>query len=298
MQVRSSSQPRKLAQTYCPICKCKAKYLFSKKHYHIYRCLNCKLGFLHPMATWEEVRSVYSLSYYNSPGTDYGYHIPYALLEQGLRLQYLRVLEFIKKAFHEIRPSSILDVGCAYGYFLDVAAEMWGAQKLVGTDLNPGLKHIIEQKGYSFICSPIEELTLKTDCQFDLIFLGDCFEHFYDPFRVMEEIRSLLSPEGIVALTTVNFNSFLPSFFKQRWRLMTPPEHLFFWTPKAIKVLFTQYGFEVKCRNYWLFYPKIYVYHRFQDQFGFKPHFLKLFPFNIIPIYSFDTFLAIAWRNE
>jgi len=289
---------RTIAQTYCPVCKSRAKYFFSKKQYHIYQCLDCKLGFLHPMPTWEEVRAVYTSSYYNSSESDYGYHVSYALLEKGLKRQYLTLLKAIKKIFPEIKPSSILDVGCAYGYFLDVAAQMWAPQKLVGTDLNPGVKQIIEQKGYSFICSPVEELTLNIDSLFDLIFLGDCFEHFYNPFKVMEEIRSLLSPKGIVVLTTVNFNSFLPLFFRQKWRLMTPPEHLFFWTPESIKILFSQYRLKVRCQKYWLFYPKIYVYHRFQDQFHFKPHFLKLFPFNIIPIYSFDTFLAIAWRHE
>jgi len=277
----------------CPVCRHKSKLFFSKGQYYIYRCLHCGLGFIKPMPSFEEVKKVYC-SYFHSH-SEFGYQV-YSALEQGLKKQYCFILSQIKKFFPKKKFKHVLDIGCAYGYFLDVVAQRWHIESLTGVDISKEVGKTVKEKGYGFISGPIEKVPLPT--KYDFIFLGDSFEHFYHPEKVVERLSQVLLNKGVIVITTINFNSFIARFFKEKWRLMTPPEHLFFWTPKAIKILFARYGFKVRCQKYWLFYSKSYVYQRFQDQFGFKPYFLKLSPFDLVPIYSFDTFLAIAWRDE
>ncbi len=280
----------------CLVCKGFAQpYLtkklnYTNKIYEIYKCQTCGFGFVNPMPPQDEILSCYQNGYYAGE-QNLGYLSRYEDLEEGLKKTYLSLLKKVISFCGQKTFSAVLDVGCAYGFFLDCAAQFLGSNLRVGIDISDITENIVRQKGHFFIKGLFEKTQIPF--KFDLIFMGDVLEHFRNPHKVFNKIDLLLKQNGIIVITTVNFSSLAARLLKAHWRLMTPPEHLMFWTPKSLKILFGKRGWQGIVSNYWLFYPKNYVKIAFKRQFGFSPFFLKFVPLKILPIPSYDTKMAI-----
>jgi SAM-dependent methyltransferase len=268
--------------------------LFAKNAYDVFRCRGCGLGFVEPLPTAEELTAVYADQYYDhDERDDWGYHGQYGELEGGLKRMYRGFLERLPEGR---RYRRVLDVGCAYGFFLDVVAERGDCEELLGLDVTEESKQVVEGKGHRFQQSFLEDADLP-DAHFDLIFIGDAFEHLRDPRRSLEILSRVLAPDGVVLLTTVDFDAWLARWTGPRWRLMTPPEHLYFWNRASLARLFGDRGFSSEIGRYWLYYPKAYVRRQFASQFGFDAFFLALYPGDEIPLYSFDVLLGVFERK-
>ena len=70
-------------------------------------------------------------------------------------------------------------------------------------------------------------------------------EHLPDPWKVLKELSSLLKSEGMLCLTTGNWDSIAARHERERWRLMTPPGHLYFFTRKTINDLLKKCGLRI-----------------------------------------------------
>ena len=68
---------------------------------------------------------------------------------------------------------------------------------------------------------------------FDVIVMLDVIEHVPDPRETLALCEKHLNPGGIVVITTGDFGSLPARLLGARWRLMTPPQHLWFFTPGA-----------------------------------------------------------------
>ncbi len=282
----------------CPLCNLGATFLFRKNYrdlfFDIFQCQSCGLGFVNPMPTPQELEAFYQHNYYQN-NKQLGYNAPYGSLEKGLKKTYEHIIKRVQLLSRKTTFPSVLDVGCAYGYFLDCAKESMSSTIRVGIDLSQEAEKNISKKGHYFLKGHFQNVNIPFS-SFDLIFMGDVFEHFPDPIPIMARLEELTKPKGVVVITTVNFSSLAARILKQRWRLMTPPEHLLFWTPTSIKKLFATMGWYGIVSQYTLYYPKEYINIVFQKQFGFPPFFLKPLPFKIIPIPSYDVMLAIFWK--
>ncbi len=282
----------------CPVCTKNSKYIFSKNwdglSYNLYKCLNCGLGFISPLPSKQELTKFYHAQYYQG-GNKLGYNAPYETLEQGLKKTYEGIIQKVQSLSGKKTFPLVLDVGCAYGYFLDCAKRCMNSSVRIGIDISDAAEKSITAKGHSFIKGGFEEAKIP-NIAFDLIFMGDVFEHFLNPIAIMQRLDQFIKPGGIAVITTVDFSSLAAKILGKRWRLMTPPEHLFFWTPTSLKLLFQKYGWYGLTMPYTLYYPKEYVWTVFKKQFLFPPIFLKLFPFDTLPIPSYDVKLAIFWK--
>ncbi|MFP8880247.1 MAG: class I SAM-dependent methyltransferase [Myxococcota bacterium] len=248
-----------------------------------------------PKPAPEQLADFYSNAYYrNDPDSDAqsGYHSDYRELEAGLKRMYRRLLRRIDRSSPGRQIARVLDVGCAYGFFLDTVEECFAPSELVGVDISPEAREQAALKGRIFHAGFIEDVDLP-NAHFDLVFMGDALEHVHDPLRVADKLVRVLAPGGTLILTTVDFGSWLARLLGERWRLLTPPEHLYFWTRPALERLFADRGLTARIGNYWLYYPKSYVYQRTRQQFGFTPRFLALFPGDLIPIPSFDAMVGV-----
>jgi len=284
-----------MSQVGCPVCGTEASLYLKKtvagRTFDIYKCIACGLGFVHPLPSKEELEAVYLKGYYESE-YEWGYHTPYGELENPLKRMYRRIL---RRAFKNNKfPSSVLDVGCAYGFLLDVAREL-GATRTVGLDVSEEAERIVLSKGHHFVRGFFEDAKLNES--FDLVYMGDVLEHFREPHRVMEKLRLVTHSGSAVIVTTVNFDSFMARFFKDRWRLLSPPEHLFFWTKRSLWLLFRYYGFSGYICKYWLTYPKEYVIERFKRQFGFYPFFIHPLPVKHLSVPGLDVIMGIFKRS-
>ena len=93
--------------------------------------------------------------------------------------------------------------------------------------------------------------------------MGDAFEQVRDPVRVADRLASVLAPGGVLVLNTADFDAWLARALGRRWRLMKPPEHLFYWNRRSLDRLFSKRDLSGRFGDYWQLPPKEYVYSQF-----------------------------------
>ena len=71
----------------------------------------------------------------------------------------------------------------------------------------------------------------------DVIVLLDVIEHLPSPRDTLALCARHLNPGGIIVLTTGDFGSLCARLAGARWRLMTPPQHLWFFTRESMRRL-------------------------------------------------------------
>src|SRR4029453_13556318 len=80
---------------------------------------------------------------------------------------------------------------------------------------------------------------------FEVAAMLDVIEHLEAPDDVLACIYGALRTGGHVVITTGDWDSLFARIMGRHWRLMTPPQHLFFFSPTTIKLLLSRLGFEV-----------------------------------------------------
>ncbi len=73
----------------------------------------------------------------------------------------------------------------------------------------------------------------------------DVIEHLPEPADTLADCARALEPGGVLVLTTGDFGSMLARATGRSWRLMTPPQHLWFFTVDSIRRLAARLGLEV-----------------------------------------------------
>ncbi len=239
----------------CPICdSTDNKILFNRFNINIVQCENCTCGYpeIFPVNTAD----VYSdAEYLPIAQSDYLENVEYRKERFGKeRLKLLASL--YPKTLEEC---SILDVGCGTGWFLELAQEQ-GCQ-VFGQELGKDLAGFTSQRlGIQVWQGNLD--TIKNN-QFDIITLFDVIEHVPNPKRVVNSIFRLLKKGGIALFFTPNLDSYGFKILKENSSLVMPVEHLFYFTPKSIKLLVETSGFSVEYfTTKGMDIPDIYSYYR------------------------------------
>jgi SAM-dependent methyltransferase len=94
---------------------------------------------------------------------------------------------------------------------------------------------------------------------YDAIVAWHLLEHETDPRRFLTAAFQLLRPGGILFLRVPNLGSTVSRLAGQSWQWLSPPEHVFMFTQKAISLLLETSQFEISqirtargnARNMW-----------------------------------------------
>ena len=235
-------------QLACPACACLSSHrkLYSKNSCDILQCARCGLG-------RAECGSFNAHTYYTedyfSGGRQDGY-ADYRGSEPVLRREFARTVKFIRR----FRSSGrLLEIGCAYGFFLEEAARFYD---VAGIEIADAAVAFCRSRGLSVINGVAEESSLTQFGMLDIIVLLDVIEHLPDPPSTLALCRKHLNPGGVIVITTGDFASFYARLAGPRWRLMTPPQHLWFFTPESIRGLSHSVGLKVeRCDHPWKVVP-------------------------------------------
>jgi SAM-dependent methyltransferase len=73
--------------------------------------------------------------------------------------------------------------------------------------------------------------------------LNHVIEHVIDPRRMLERCYALLRPGGILALATVNRDSWCHARFREHWRGLEVPRHLWIFTRDSMDAVISGAGF-------------------------------------------------------
>ena len=160
-----------------------------------------------------------------------------------------QVVNYIRSRKDE---GTILDVGCATGFFLANFAKQskWDA---CGVELSPSAAQEARHYGVQVHVGSTRSAKFK-DESFDVITVLDAFYYFPNPAPELAELRRILKPDGFLALelpwanTRVWQRTAIISKLLNgsRISLLQSSDHLFYYSPKSVSRLLEQCGFSVQ----------------------------------------------------
>jgi SAM-dependent methyltransferase len=144
-----------------------------------------------------------------------------------------------------------LDIGCGDGDFLNFMKGIgWD---IAGTEIaGPAYDRASKRFPQSIFCN--EDFS-NLDCKrkFHAITFWQVFEHLENPRAVLSKCKSLLEPNGIVAIGVPNPESLQSSFSGKHWLHLDPPRHLHLMDIDGLEGLAKDCGFiKISRRNPWL----------------------------------------------
>lgn len=212
----------------CPVCKNTSEVVeFEKFGINIVRCNKCSLRYSKKIP-------LNSADFYS--GEEY--------LHKSIEVYHKNVLyrkeRFGKERINLIlehittREKKLLDVGCGTGWFLDLARE-YGFQVF-------GQEHSKSLSGWTakqlnikvFNCSVAD---IDESCKFDVITMFDVLEHVPDPVHLLIDCKKKLVEKGIIVIFTPNFDSLAINVMKEMSNLISPTDHITYFTKESIHVL-------------------------------------------------------------
>lgn len=225
-----------LEEAACPLCDFPHTSLAygSFSPYAVVQCDRCNFYFLSPRQTEVAMLEEYQKDNYFE-GDDGGYD-SYLAQEAPLRATFRRLLKNLKR--RHIGGSSLLEVGCGYGYLLDEAQVDFSLR--VGTDfsskavaLAQGLATRVYQGGVEAV--PNQE-------QFDCVISAHVIEHVYDPKAFVHSLTAHTKPGGVVVIATPNMGSIWRQVMGRRWPSFKLPEHILYFDQESLSRVMTQAG--------------------------------------------------------
>lgn len=139
--------------------------------------------------------------------------------------------------------SELLEVGIGEGYLLAVALEMGYQPDAVEIGRRPA------QEVADILQIPIwngDFLDYHPNKQYSVIIMGDVIEHVTDPGRALRNAHSLLADDGVLWLSTPNFEGSFTRLMKFRDPMWMEPHHISYFNYQGLRALAEKCGFTVR----------------------------------------------------
>lgn len=197
------------------------------------RCHGCGHIWADMNLTDDELRALYSRNYF--AGAEY---LDYEKEKPALQNNFRRRLRPLT-ARHP-KGSALWEIGCAYGYFLEVARDHFA---VAGCDIAVEATESARAGGLPVLTA--DYLTLPAPARpHDVVCLWDTIEHLRDPELYLDKAARELAPGGTLILSTGDIGALLPRLQGERWRLIHPPTHLHYFSARSISTLLQRLGLQ------------------------------------------------------
>jgi 2-polyprenyl-3-methyl-5-hydroxy-6-metoxy-1,4-benzoquinol methylase len=221
----------------CPLCRGPVYSRYRSGERSVLECsgADCRLRFLHPQPTPQELRDLYRTMYYE-PGllSEAVYAGTPDQVADGL-------IKTLLARCGPIRDRQVLDFGAGSGLFAS-ALRALGAT-VVCVEPDPEARQQLATRGLPAY-STLEALRADLPAvRFDVVTAIEVVEHLEDPLRHLRAVRERLTPGGILFLTTPNFDSLRARLQRSRWAQYCNPTHLFFFTQQSLERVVLAAGF-------------------------------------------------------
>ena len=286
----SSAEIVDTQRKHCPACGVETAHnvALRKRQYDILRCCECGLG-VTKLPPGFDPDALYDEAYFQGGVSD-GYG-DYLASESVLRKEFRRVLDHVGRIR---KPGGrLLELGSAYGFFLAEAAAEYTS---VGVDVSgPALEFC---RGRGLTAYHPSDLTWQDHAPFDVIAMLDCIEHLGDPEAVLNSVRNVTRTGSLIVLTTGDWNSLYARVARSHWRLMTPPQHLYYYSAHTLQRMLSRFGFRViEASHPWKIVPVGLMAYQLASRLGFELPRVRALNTVGFPVNLFDALRVVAVRE-
>lgn len=225
----------------CKICSSlDNELLFNKDGFDIMKCKECDIVFTNLPKNFN-LLSIYDSTYFEG-GQEYGYS-NYAESKKVLQKEFSKSVRLLREHTNDVRDLKLLEIGSAYGFFLEEAKDFFNC---TGLEVSKDAASVSLNNGYRVIQDYYDHDNAVSIGRVDVVAMFDVIEHLPDPLATIRLIDQYLNKDGLIMITTGNIDSLLAKIMGKKWRLMTPPQHTFYFSKKTLSSLFKKMGYEIK----------------------------------------------------
>lgn len=226
----------------CNLCGSEQTHPFCPENgLSLVQCSACGLVYVSPRPDAHELYALYGATYFENDESGTVGYTNYLRDEPNIRRTFARRLRYLSRY---LQPGKLLDVGCAAGFFLDVAARQgWQVQ---GLDVSTfAVSYTRERFGYDVRAGAFTEMEYAP-ASFDLVTMWDVIEHVPDPAAYIRRAAEVLKPGGILALATPDVSSLPARLTGRRWvGYKLSEEHVYYFSTATLTRMLEEAGFEV-----------------------------------------------------
>jgi len=140
----------------------------------------------------------------------------------------------------------LLEVGCAYGFFLDLAKDFFAVK---GYEICQDAVDYARSLSLDVECGDLLQANIPQN-SFDVIVLWDVIEHLAKPHLYLEKSNLILNQNGLLCITTGDIGSLNARLRREKWRMIHPPTHLHYFSKDTLRLLLKKNGFQVVHQEY------------------------------------------------
>lgn len=234
--------PKQIPVELCPLCHSHSfAPRFSNEGMRVVRCGGCGLVMSDPQPDDDTLERIYTETYFIGSDRD-DLDVQTGFLKRGTaRLQLAEIIAYVEDRGPGPTRPRVLEVGCGNGDFLLEARD--AGFDIQGVDVSESAVAIANRilgEGTAR-AGRLEDLNMA-EGSLDIVVLADVIEHVRDPAHLMNRVRRILKPGGVVFVATPSLDSLSARLMGRFW-VEYKLEHLFYFDQRTISRLLVQAGF-------------------------------------------------------
>jgi SAM-dependent methyltransferase len=229
-----------VAPTACIACGCELRRPLHTKDGFVYvACRGCGLAHLDPVPTEEGARALFDYGYFT--GRMVGGYDDYVADEQLHRRNAASRLGLIERE-RRGRTGALLDVGCAFGFFLDEARSRgW---RVDGVEVSPLVAAEARRRFVLNVVPELADVAVERPGSYDVVSLFQVLEHVSRPDEVLRLARRCLRPGGTAVIETWDRRSLLARATGRYWHEVEPPSVIWLFDRGSLPLLLGRAGLD------------------------------------------------------
>jgi len=222
----------------CALCNSDdTELFFEDRCFHLVRCKRCGLVYINPRPTREELNRMYNLSIQIDKGVmDHKGYMELAYLHLLKAKKFLSIIKKYKK------KGRILDIGCAAGFFLNLAKQQ--GFDPYGVEISKTLCSFAKKEfNLNVFCGTLREMNYPSE-YFDVVTMFDVLSHLPTPVQELNEANRVLRKGGLLLIETGNKGELNAKVVEKWGSVWGSPSHLYHLGAKTLTKLLEITGFD------------------------------------------------------
>jgi len=214
-------------------------------HQKLKQCKICSLVSSNMDVSQEELKEVYGRNYFYG-----GEYLNYLEEKGALQKNFRKWMQILRRF---VPDGKLFEIGSAYGFFLEIASNYW---EVKGVDISQHACTYAKTHGFDVECGDFLDIPVEPK-KYNIFCLWDTIEHLKKPHLYIKKISEVIAPGGILCLTTGDIDAFVPRIQGEKWRMIHPPTHLFYFSKRTLSALLRKNDFKIVYASHVGFYRSL-----------------------------------------